>query len=64
MNKQYCRVGSATAITKEGEGLAILEYQYKNFIAKASQIKYANTQLGEFFESKASKIRKTLEDIS
>jgi len=63
MNKQYCRVGAATSITTEGEGLAILEHQYLNFTEKASQIKYTNTQLGEFFESKALKIQKILKTI-
>lgn len=60
MNKQYCRVGAATSMTEERETIVLLEYQYQNFMAKASQ---ADNQLAEFFESKALKIKKILENL-
>jgi len=60
MNKQYCRVGTATSITKEKETIVLLEYQYQNFMTKAFQ---TDTQLGDFFESKALKIKKILENL-
>ena len=63
MERQYCRVGSVTSITTENHAIAILEYQYQNFMEKASNIKYTDTKLGEFFEQKAQKIKKTLEDL-
>ncbi|WP_394750461.1 hypothetical protein [Spongiimicrobium salis] len=63
MNKQYCRVGTVTSITAENHAITILEYQYQNFMEKASNIKYMDTKLGEFFEQKAQKIKKTLEDL-
>lgn len=63
MEKQYCRVGSVTSITNENHSISMLEYQYQNFMEKASNIKYIDTKLGEFFEQKAQKIKKTLEDL-
>lgn len=41
----------------------LLEYQYQNFLEKATDIKYANTRLGEFFENKARQIKKILESL-
>ena len=63
MEKQYCKVGSVTPMTSGGQAMAILEYQYQSFMEKASSIKNSDTKLGEFFELKALKIKKLLEDL-
>ncbi len=63
MEKQYCKVGSVTPMTTGRQAIALLEYQYQCFMDKASNIKYSNTNLGEFFEQKAHKIQKILEEL-
>jgi len=61
MEKQYCRVGTVTSITSGNQAITLLEYQYQHFMDKASNMKYSNTKLGEFFEQKAKKIKRLLE---
>lgn len=63
MEKQYCRVGTVTPITSGSQAITILEYQYQIFMEKASNIKYSNTKLADFFEQKAGKIKRVLEDL-
>ncbi len=63
MEKQYCKVGTVTPMTTGRQAIALLEYQYQNFVEKASNIKYSETKLREFFEQKAKKIKKTLEGL-
>lgn len=63
MEKQYCKVGSVTPMTSGSQAISILEYQYQSFMEKASNIKYRNTKLAEFFEQKAQKINKMLEEL-
>ena len=63
MQNQYCKVGSVKPMTNEEQSVALLEYLYQNFVDKANNIKYANTRLGEFFESKAQKIEKLLNEL-
>ena len=63
MEKQYCRVGSVTPISTGRQAITLLEHQYQSFMEKASNIKYRNTNLGEFFEQKAQKIQKMLEEL-
>ncbi|MFS4416695.1 hypothetical protein [Maribacter sp. 2307ULW6-5] len=61
MEKQYCRVGSVTPLAATTDAVHLLEHQYQLFLEKASMMK--NTQLGEFFENKAQKIKKALENL-
>ena len=63
MENQYCRVGAVTPMSNEQLTINLLEYRYQNFMDKASDIKYANTRLGEFFEHKARKIKKILDTL-
>tara|TARA_R110002051_G_scaffold56554_2_gene105233 strand:- start:11306 stop:11497 length:192 start_codon:yes stop_codon:yes gene_type:complete len=62
MDKQYCRVGSVTPIAANADIITMLEYQYENFLDKASNLQ-SNNQLGEFFEKKAQKIKKILDGL-
>ncbi|MCJ7468099.1 MAG: hypothetical protein MUO53_15580 [Maribacter sp.] len=63
MENQYCKVGSVTPITTEANFISLLEYQYQNFLEKASNLEYADSKLAEFFEQKAKKIKKMLENL-
>lgn len=63
MENQYCRVGTITPISNERMTVSLLEYQYQNFMEKASDMKYANTRLAEFFENKARQIKNILENL-
>ncbi len=63
MNNQYCKVGAVKALNKDEYSITTLEYLYQNFIEKASNIQYANTKLGDFFESKALKLEKLLNEF-
>ena len=63
MEKQYCRVGSVTPMSTGRQAITLMEYQYQSFMEKASNIKYRNTNLGEYFEQKAQKIQKMLEEL-
>jgi len=62
MEKQYCKVGTVKPISANADIITLLEYQYQNFLDKASNMQ-SNTHLGEFFESKARKIQKMLENL-
>ena len=63
MENQYCKVGSVTPITANRNVISLLEYQYQNFLEKASNLEYNDKKLVEFFEQKAQKIQKILEDM-
>ena len=63
MEKQYCKVGAITPITGESYGVSVLEYQYRNFMDKASSTKSVDRKLADFFESKAIKVKKMLENL-
>ena len=63
MENQYCRVGAVTPITSEQQSVAVLEYMYQNFLEKASALNEKDSRLVEFFEHKAQKIKRILEDL-
>lgn len=63
MEKQYCKVGSVTPIEANRNVISLLEYQYQNFLEKASSLEYTDAKLVEFFEQKAQKIKKILENM-
>lgn len=62
MEKQYCKVGSVKPIAATPDIITLLEYQYQNFLDKASN-RQSNTHLADFFEQKALKIKKILEGL-
>ena len=61
MENQYCKVGAATPLTSNRQNIHLLEFQYQNFLDKASTINDA--KLIEFFESKAQKVQRILENL-
>ena len=63
MENQYCKVGSVTPITANRNVISLLEYQYQNFLEKAGNLEYTDKKLVEFFEHKAQKIQKILENM-
>lgn len=63
MENQYCKVGATTPIAANRNVIHLLEYQYQNFLDKASNMDYTDAKLIEFFELKAQKIKKVLENM-
>lgn len=63
MENQYCKVGAVTPIVADNDARTLLEYQYQNFLDKANNLEYADAKLVEFFEQKAQKIKRLLENI-
>ena len=63
MKRQYCKVGAVTPITQGQQAVAVLEFRYQNFLEKAADLTYTDTKLAEFFEQKAQKIKKVLENL-
>ena len=63
MDNQNCRVGSVTPLTAKNNIITILEYQYQNFMEKASNLEYTDAKLVEFFEQRAQKIQRILENL-
>jgi len=63
MENQYCKVGTVTPITSNRNVISLLEYQYQTFLNKASDMKYTDAKLVEFFEQKAEKIQRVLENM-
>jgi len=61
MENQYCKVGAVTPMSSGRQAVHLLEYQYQNFIERASNINDA--RLVEYFEGKAQKIKKVLENL-
>jgi len=61
MNKQYCKVGTVTPMSNGRQAIHLLEYQYQKFMDRASSINDA--KLVEYFETKAQKIEKILENL-
>jgi hypothetical protein len=60
MKKQNCKVGSVTPIVLNRSSINLFEYQYQNFLDKASN---GDAKLREYFEQKAEKVRKILENL-
>lgn len=63
MENQYCKVGSTKTMDSGSVGTTLLESYYKTFSTMASDTRYAGTQMGEFFENKAIKFKKSLEEL-
>ncbi|MBU2996904.1 hypothetical protein KO500_10680 [Cellulophaga baltica] len=63
MKNQYCKVGAVQPINSEAQSIKRIENLLQNFTNKSSNLKYANTKLGEFFQSKAEKFEKLLNDL-
>jgi len=61
MENQHCKVGAVTPMSSGRQAVHLLEFQYQNFMEKASNINDA--QLVEYFEGKAQKIKKILENL-
>nr|WP_299486088.1 hypothetical protein [uncultured Allomuricauda sp.] len=63
MKNQYCKVGAVTPITSGNQAVAILEFRHRDFIEKAADAAYIDTNLGEFFKRKARNFKKILEEL-
>lgn len=63
MENQYCKVGAVTPIDQGRQAIALLEFRYQSFLEKAANMEYSDAKLREFFEQKALKIKKVLENL-
>ena len=63
MEKQYCKVGTITPMTSGEQAIAMLEFQYENFLKKASNMDYSDAKLREYFEQKAQELNRILENL-
>lgn len=63
MENQYCKVGQVTSIAADRNAVNLLEHQYESFLEKARNLEYTDAKLVEFFEHKAQKIKKILENM-
>lgn len=50
-------------MTSGEQAIAMLEYQYENFLEKASNMDYSDAKLREYFEQKAQKLNRILENL-
>lgn len=63
MEKQHCKVGTIYPLDTNAQGLDLLERQLRNFQRKAAEAHQNGSGLQEFFEQKARKIQKLLQQI-
>lgn len=63
MKNQYCKVGAITPIDQGRQAVALLEFRYQSFMEKAANMDYTDARLREFFENKATQIKKVLENL-
>ena len=64
MKSQNCKVGSTTHMTSGSQASTRMISYYQSLMNRATDTRYAGTQLGDFFERKAWAIRKTLENLT
>jgi hypothetical protein len=64
MENQYCKVGSVSPMNSGTKEIGLLEYQYQSFMDKATNYKYTDSKLAEFFELKAIKIQKIIQTLT
>lgn len=63
MEKQYCKVGAVTPITRGEQALSILRLRYESFVEKAARMSTINSRLGEFFNRKAQQLKGVLDSV-
>lgn len=63
MEQQHCKVGATRPWLSANEGAAILQVRYQDFMAKASDLSYADAALREFFEAKAIQLKRILDTL-
>ncbi|MGB5314886.1 MAG: hypothetical protein WBN56_02710 [Robiginitalea sp.] len=61
MENQYCKVGSINPIRSGSQELHLLRHQLQHFNQKAMEAAQKNSSLKDFFERKAEKIQKMLQ---
>ena len=63
MERQNCKVGATRPWLSEREGVAVLQIRYQDFLAKAADLSYADAALREFFNAKASQLKRILDTL-
>jgi hypothetical protein len=64
MEKQYCRVGSSTPMAQLNQPSHFLESLYNDFKDRAMSPNQGTTNLGSFFEQKAERIQKMIQELA
>jgi len=64
MENQYCKVGSVSSMPNGSKEINFLKCQYQSFMEKATSKKYSDSKLAEFFELKATKIQKIIQNLT
>ncbi len=63
MEKQYCKVGAIHSLDTGSHGLHLLENLKSHFTRKAAEATQSGSGLQEFFERKAQKFQKSLQQF-
>ena len=63
MKGQHCKVGATRPWVSDHEGVAVLQIRYKDFLAKAADLSYADAALREFFNAKAVQLKRILDTL-
>ena len=63
MEQQNCKVGATRPWLSEQESVALLQIRYQDFLAKASDLSYADAALREFFNAKARQLKRILDTL-
>lgn len=63
MEQQYCKVGASRPLITENQSAAVLQIRYRDFLAKAADLDYADAALREFFARKAAQLKRILETL-
>ena len=63
MEKQHCKVGATHTLDSGVNGLDLLEDQLRHFNQKAAEAARTGSAMKDFFEQKAQKIQKLLQDF-
>ncbi len=63
MENQHCKVGATHALDTGVNGLDLLQNQLRHFNQKAAEASRTGSAMKEFFEQKARKIQKLLQDL-
>lgn len=63
MEQQYCKVGASRPLMADTQSVAGLWLRYRDFLAKAANLDYADAALREFFARKAAQLKRIIESL-
>lgn len=63
MEQQYCKVGASRPLISGSQSVAGLQVRYRDFLAKAADLSYADAALRDFFARKAAQLKRIIESL-